>query len=449
MKSFLSALPASLTICVLLLLALFSCKKDPYELGFDLLPPSDTLNVLMTDTCTVEAYSVIQDSVRTDESSTVIMGSMLDPIYGKITAGFYSQVRLGIDAPDFGINPVLDSLVLILYYAGYYGDTTSLQSVKVYEISQDLIFDSSYWSNQRVATYSSLIGTQTFYPHPNDSVKVSGKMMAAHVRINLNKFSNYLGNKILYAPSDVLADNAAFINFFKGLHIESNPVNSGGALLNFSAGTSTTCMEIYFHNAESDSLSYQFLVDDKAARFTTIDHNDYLDASPDLKRQILNHDTAQGANQLFLEGLGGVKLKLRFPYMKDFGKNHLIAVNDALLMFSNKETDTTYAPPPSLTLLRQDSIGRVSFLADENEGQGYFGGIYNRSERSYYFRITQHIQKVIQHSYTNSFDLYILVNNPTTRDMPPYRVMLEGTKPTIPGSLANRFRLKLVYTRLL
>jgi len=449
LKSIIPGLTAKLSAGVLLLLSLFSCTKDPYELGFDLLPPSDTLNVLVTDTCTVEAYSVIQDSVRTDEASTVILGSMVDPIFGKTTAGFYSQMRLGADSPDFGINPVLDSLVLILYYAGHYGDTTMMQNVRVYEISEDVILDSSYWSNQRVAAYPALLGTETFYPRPSDSVKVSGKMMAAHLRINLNKFSNYLGDKFLYAPADVLAENSNFVKFFKGLYVESNPVSYGGALLNFSAGSSTSCLEIWFHNSESDSLSYQFPIDDKAARFTTIDHNGYLDASPELKRQILNHDTAMGANQLFLQGLGGVKLKLRFPYMKDFGKGHLIAVNDALLMFNNLETDTTYAPPPTLTMIRQDSIGRISFLADENEGTSYFGGIYNRTDRSYYFRFTQHIQKVIQHSYSNSFDLYLLVNNPTQRDMLPYRIMLEGTKPGIPGSLTNRFRLKMVYTRLL
>jgi hypothetical protein len=449
LKSFITSLPTSLFVGVLLVLALFSCKKDPYELGIDLLPPSDTLNVLMTDTCTVVAYSVRQDSIRTDESSNFIVGSMLDPVFGKSTAGFYTQVRLGTEGPDFGVNPVLDSLVLVLYYNGYYGDTTTMQNIKVYEISQDLILDSSYWSNQRVETYSSLLANQSFYPHPTDSVKVSGKTMAAHLRINLNRFTNYLGNKILYAPSDVLADNGSFVKFLKGLYVGTNPVSSNGALLNFSGGNSTSRLEIYFHNAESDSLQYDFLIDDKAARFTYIDHNGYLDASPDLKRQMLNHDTALGKNQLFLQGLAGVKLKLQFPYMKDFGKGHIIAINDALLMFSNMETDTTYAPPPQLTMFRQDSIGRISFLADENEGQSYFGGTYNKSNRTYFFRITQHIQKVIQHAYSNSFDLYILVNNPTKSDMPPYRIMLNGTNPFLPGSLSNRFRLKLIYTRLL
>jgi len=433
----------------LLILALFSCKKDPYELGIDLLPPSDTLNVLVTDTCTVVAFSVRNDSIRTDESSNFIVGSILDPVFGKSTAGFYSQVHLGSESPYFGQNPVLDSLVLVLFYNGYYGDTTTMQNIRVYEISQDLNIDSTYWSNQRVATYPSLLANKSFYPHPKDSVKVSGTNIAPHLRINLNKFTNYLGNKILYAPSDVLADNIAFANFFKGLYVEANPVNAAGALLNFSGGNSTSRVEIYFHNSESDSLIYDFMIDETAARFTYIDHNNYLDASPDLKRQILNHDSALGSEQIFLQGLGGVKLKLSFPYMKDFGKDHVIAINDALLMFSNMETDTTLAPPPQLTMFRQDSIGRISFLPDENEGEKYFGGTYNISSRTYFFRITQHIQKVIQHAYPESFDLYILVNNPVKTDMPPYRVMLNGTSPSIPGALTNRFRLKLIYTRLL
>jgi len=448
LKSFFASLPTTLLLGVLIVLSLFSCKKDPYELGIDLLPPSDTLNVLVTDTCTVVAYSVRQDSVRTDESSNFLIGSMVDPVFGKSTAGFYTQTRLGSEIPDFGENAVLDSLVLILYYNGYYGDTTTLQNIKVYEISEDLILDSSYWSNQRVATYSPILANQSFYPHPTDSVTVSGERMVAHLRINLNKFTNYLGEKLLYAPSDVLANNSSFVSFFKGLYVETHPVNANGALVNFSGGSSTSCLEIYYHNSENDSLNYQFVIDESAARFTYIDHNGYLNANSDLKREMLNHDTTLGAEKLFLQGLGGVKLRVRFPYMKNFADGHVIAIDDALLMFSDMETDTTLAPPPELSMFRQDSIGRISFLDDENEGQSYFGGTYNKTERTYFFRITRHIQKVIQHGYTNSFDLYIQVNDPSLLNMPPYRVMLNGTNPSLPGALTNRFRLKLLYTRL-
>lgn len=451
MKASPASLPVSLLFSILLILALFSCKKDPYEIGIDLLPPSDTLNVLTTDTCTVMAFSVGQDSIRTDEATSLALGCMLDPVFGKTSASFYTQLRLSSEGADFGKNPVLDSLVLCLYYNGYYGDTTTQQNVKVYELNQDLNIDSGYFSNQTATTYSNLIANLNFVPHPTDSVSVNGKKLRAHLRINLSRLNNYLGNKLLYAPASVLADNSSFLTFMKGLYLEASPVGYKGALLNFSTGDGSSRMTAYFHDGNdpaNDSLSYDFLLNDQCARFTHIDHHGYLDASPELKRQILSHDSAQGANQLFLQGLAGVRIKVKFPYMKTFGKGKVVAINDAVLMFKNPDSDTTLSPPPSLNLVRQDSIGRIAFLSDENEGTSYFGGTYNKSTRTYFFRITKHIQKVILGRYTNSFDLYILVNNPTKKELIPDRVTINGTRPAIPGTDENRFRLKLTYTKL-
>ncbi len=446
-----SASPSlSLATCILLLLVLFSCKKDPYEIGIDLLPPSDTLHVLTTDTCTVVAFSVGQDSIRTDEATSLALGSMLDPVFGKTTASFYTQLRLSSEGVDFGKNPILDSLVLCLYYNGYYGDTSTLQHVKVYELSQDLEIDSGYYSNQSAATYGNLLANMNFIPRPTDSVTVFGKKVRSHLRINLSKITSYFGNKLLYAPETVLDENSSFLKFMKGLYLEAGPTSYKGSLLNFTTGDGTSRMTMYFHDGddpENDSLSYDFLLNDQCARFTHIDHHGYLDASPELKRQILSHDSAQGAHQLFLQGLAGVRIKVKFPYMKNFAKDHLIALNDAVLMFKNPDPDTTLSPPPTLNLVRQDSIGRIAFLKDENEGSGYFGGTYNSSTRTYFFRITQHLQKVMLGSYTNSFDLYILVNNPTKKELIPDRVVINGTQ-IIPGSEEGRFKLKLTYTKL-
>ena len=115
MNHYQSKLPAALVIGMLLIIVLFSCKKDPYQIGYDLLPPSDTLNVKTTDTCTVEAFSMRVDSSRTDKTSSLVIGSMNDPWFGKTNTGFYSQVRLIAEGVDFGKNPVLDSLVLTLF----------------------------------------------------------------------------------------------------------------------------------------------------------------------------------------------------------------------------------------------------------------------------------------------------------------------------------------------
>lgn len=438
-------------IGLLLILAIFSCNKDPYEIGFDLLPPSDTLNVRTTDTCAVEAFSMKQDSVRTDKTSSLIMGSMMDPIFGKTTAGFYSQVQLSSEAIDFGKNPVLDSLVLMLFYNGYYGDTLTRQNVKVYEISENFVYDSVHFSNQRLETYPTVLADQDFVPNITDSVLVSDEKVAPHLRINLSKQTNYLGNKILNAPISALASNSAFIKFIKGLYVTGSPLSSNGALLNFSIASGFSKMVVYFHNGndpENDSLHFDMPLNQGCARFIQVDHNGYLDANQDLKQQILNHDSARGANNLFLQGMGGVKIKLKFPFIKDLGKGKIIAVNDAILQLKNMETDTTYAPPPALTMIRQDSAGRIGYLIDENEGSAYFGGTYDSKTRSYFFRLTQHIQKVVQNAYSNHFDLYIMVNTPVKSFITPNRIMLNGTKPLVPGDNGNRFQMKITYTVL-
>ncbi|MEI7500327.1 MAG: DUF4270 domain-containing protein [Bacteroidota bacterium] len=451
MNYFLSKLPASLLTGILVILVLFSCKKDPYEIGIDLLPPSDTLNVRTTDTCTLEAFSVRQDSTRTDKCSSLILGSMMDPVFGLTTSSFYTQLFLESEGADFGKNPVLDSVVLMLFYEGYYGDTLTRQNVKVYEISEDFFYDSTRFSNQHLGTYPTLLADQDFTPKVKDSVTVYKEKIAPHLRINLNKLTNYLGNKILYAPSGVLASNSAFLKFLKGLYVTAGPVNNKGALLNFSIANGISRMVLYFHDGNepnNDSLSYNMLLTEYSARFTHIDHNDYLNANQDLKQQILNHDSTQGTKQLFLQGMAGVKIKLKFPFMKNFAQGKILAINDAILELKNLETDTIYSPPSSLSIIRQDSIGRIGYLIDESEGATYFGGTYNSTTRSYFFRLTQHMQKVIMDSYSDHFDLYLVANNPLQSLISPNRIILNGTNPLIPGGLTNRLKLKLTYTVL-
>jgi hypothetical protein len=451
LNAYLSKLPASLLIGFLFILAIYSCKKDPYEIGFSLLPPSDTLNVRTTDTITVEAFSMRQDSIRTDKTAALTIGSIMDPIFGLSTVGFYSQVRLSSEEVDFGKNPVLDSLVLMMFYSGYYGDTLTRQNVKVYEISEDFSYDSLHFSNQRLATYPTVLADQDFVPHYSDSVTVYKEKVPAHLRINLSKQTNYLGQKILDAPADALASNAAFVKFVKGIYVTASPVSNKGALLNFSISNGISKMVAYFHNSTdpgNDSLHYDLLLSQSSARFISVDHHGYLNASQDLKQQILNKDSAQGMNKLFLQGMGGVKIKLKFPYFKDFAKGKVIAINDAILQLKNMEVDTTMAPPPVLTMVRQDSVGRIGYLVDDNEGSAYFGGTYDGTNHSYFFRMTQHMQNIVQNSYSNHFELYIMVNTPVVNAATPNRIMLYGTKPQVPGENGNRFQMKITYTVL-
>jgi hypothetical protein len=206
-------------------------------------------------------------------------------------------------------------------------------------------------------------------------------------------------------------------------------------------------MVLYFHNESQDSLSYTYLLNQSSARFLHIDHNQYFDASQPLKQQALNRDTLLGKDFLYLEALGGMRIKFRMPYIMNFAKNKNIAINDALILFQNPSTDTTLQPPSKLVLVR-DTAGIYRNVIDELEGSSYFGGTYNTTTRNYFFRLTRYVQKLITGYYATNNELYIMANDPSSAIVYPNRVTVTGYNPSLPGARASRFRLQITYTLL-
>jgi len=443
--------PWTLLAGFLLLTAIVACNKDPFTVGFNLLPPTDTIGITTTDTVTVQAYSMLVDSVRSDETVNNLLGSLMDPVFGKTSASFYAQFRLPIEGIDFGASPVMDSLVLLLYYEGYYGDTTTMQHVKVYELSQDLYYDSSYYSNQTANHYGTLLADQDYRPRPTDSVTIWGKKTAPHLRINLSKNTNYLGNKLLFAPTGVLASNTEFIKFMKGLAIMSSPVEENGAFISYSTGTTASKMVLYFHNQTSgqgDSLHYDFIIDASAARFNNFNHYNYENASIDFQQQVLNHDTALGQESLYLQGMAGVKMKVRLPYIKSFAHGKPIAINNAQLFFDNADVSSSLAPPENLTMVMYDTAGGLNFVLDAGEGTNYYGGTYDSATSGYWFRLTRHIQNLIDNDTMVNRDLYILATNPLKTTLFTNRAVIHGTNPNVAQNGSARMRMKIIYTVL-
>lgn len=450
MKSNQSRILVLLASLVVLFLLVYSCKKDPYKVGINLLPPSDTLNVSTSDTASFIAHSSLQDSLRTDKTSTNILGSLMDPVFGSTTASWYMQYWLSAEAPDFGKNPVLDSVVLMIPYGKIYGDSNSIQTLNVYELSQDIHYDSAYYSNQSARTYGIRLANYSFKPAPHDSLTIGGAKkpnIPPHIRINLSKNTNYFGKKLLSGQAYMVV-NTSFLSFMKGLYIESERVPFGGALLSFDPTSTLSNIVLYYRNPpDTAKHQYIFVGSPYSGRFNHIDHNHYVSSTNDFKQQVLQHDTVLGRDKLYIQGLGGVRVQLRMPFLKNFAKTGKIAINSAVLTVTNAETDTTLQPPVKLTLVVVDSVGHIGFLPDESEGSAYFGGSYNTSARTYKFRITRHLQQILDGTVKN-YDFYLLANDPTVNVLVPNRVILAGTKPQLPGLSGDHMRLEVIYTRL-
>jgi len=435
-------------IALLMIFALLGggCTNDPAKIGIDIQPDSDKLNIFSTDTITVVAHSVYVDSVRTDETSRTMIGSYYDPVFGVSTSSLNLQLILSSAAVELGESPVLDSMVMSLEYSSValsgdddlmaYGDTTSPQTFRVYELDETIYADSVYYSNFEVAVKSEEIGAITFEPRPTDSITIDSTRYKARLSIKL--YDSFV-QKFRDASEDNLSSLENFLEFFKGMRIAPDEVSSGGSMLFFNAASVFTRMTLYYSNAEEDSLEYYFPIGSSSARFMNFDHN-YNLASPEFQNQ-LNGDTALGSQNFYLKSMAGVATIIEIPYLKNFNNLNGIALNEAKITIPDNNPDDELIPPSELILYGINNEGQNTLIIDQLEGTEYFGGIYEESPGRVIFRITQHLQRSLTND-TIPLKFYLGVSGASIL---PNRMVCKGNSP-LDGS--QGLKMELIYTNL-
>ncbi len=421
---------------------LSSCYKSPKQLGAEILPQNSKLKIFYSDTCTIFAHSEKIDSVRTDVAAAKenIVGSIVDPVFGTTTAGFYTQFLMTSNGHDFGENPVLDSLVLQLRYSKTFGDTNTLITLHAYEMKESIYFDTMYYSNYTVPVYGKDYSNYRFAPRPHDSIPVGMDTINEIIRIRLSDIYPDLGNKILNATEDDLQDNEHFSEYFKGLYIVAEPVQQEGVLLFFDLISHYSNLTVYYSNDEDDSLKYSFLMSGITARINRFERN-FSKASQEFKQQVIEGDTSLGDKLLYVQGLGGVKTIITIPYIRDYAKLGTIGINEAILELPGYQTEPFYEFPRKMVLIQRLEDNDVGLLIDQFEGERYFGGFYNASRNVYEFRITRYIQSLLLDSTAINNGFYLFVSGGTAN---PERFIFNGPRPE--ADTLNALRLKIVYT---
>jgi len=420
-----------------------ACNKEPETIGLEL-QSGNNPQIFHTDNLLVASHSVREDSVRTDETTNNLLGSYWDPVFGMTTAGFATQIRLSENGYSFGANPVLDSLILFLDYNGYYGDTNSAVSIKIFELSEKLNLDSTYYSVDEASDYGVEIGSKVFYPRPKTNVIIQGETEVPQLMVRL---SDELGNRFLTASSSVFADNDSFLEYFYGLKLVTEPVTSpfSGSMLYFNLVSSASGAIIYFHNDSQDSLQFPFIINDKAARFTSYTH-DYNLGSYEFRNQLgfgMDADTSLGKEKVYLQAMGGIKVKIRLPDITKIADSGRVAVNEAKLTLNGApDNNDGYGAPAQLALIKITEDGSSALLDDQF--QNYFGGVYDSTNNQYIFRITRHVQKLIN-GIEKDYGMYLLI---TRASYIGDRFELIGTDPSDVTLTGKRLKLGVTYTRV-
>ncbi len=421
-----------------------SCEKPEEDIGLQVQPEEDNLNVVVVDTTTVVAFAVMEDSIRTDELSLSLLGSYQDPEFGVVGTEMYTHIRLSAVDPLTGLNVndlVMDSVVLSLVYdEDHYGNLDE-QSFSVYRVTEDFVVDSPYYSNQHVAFDADNLakpGFNVITPNKTDYVPVGNDSVLPHLRLRLKES---FGEEIFFneAGTGSYASSEAFVEFFKGLHLTATPTSllpgSGGVLYLDLMHTESKMTVYYRDTANQDTLSFDFTINSSSARFN---HFTHTYTGTNIANQF--SDTTQGNQSVYVQAAAGVKTKIWFPYIKNYVDSGNIAINKAELVFPIASgSTTTYLPPERLFILGVDSAGQEVFIADQFEGDLHVDGYLSADGTEYRIKVTRHITELLT-GQTEDNGLYIVAG---LSGVSANRVVINGLQ----SMATEKLRLELTYSK--
>lgn len=408
----------------------FSGCNETNELGMDLLPSSDIIqikNTIIKDD--IAAYTFREDSVKTDESAHSLLGSFTDPKFGNTTIDFATQFRLSA-YPDYGTNPVVDSVKLYLYYRSIYGDTVTAQRFRVYELESSINVDEDYYEDVDLKSMAStqLLGELEFTPQ----IALDSTTSDTLYQLITLPLDNSLGEKLAGADSLQMINNDIFLEFFKGLYIESEKVTGeGGAILSLDAASSSSfqgsALVVYYNNSENadagDTLSMPYIITSFSARVNHIEH-DYSGTAFEANLSMeTNPDSL-----IYIQATGGLQSKITIDNISNWTDSTDVAINKAELIF---QVDTlasdieNFSPPTQLLFIAIDEDGNEYLPVDYLFSPTFYGG-YMYDDYTYRFNITQHVQQIIDGIVVNN-GFYLTTAKKSSQ---ANRVILKGSAST-------------------
>jgi hypothetical protein len=391
------------------LLTILNACNDTSDLGMDLLPSTDLIEVKnLVEKDKFSAYTFTEGPLQTDEPSRSLLGSFNDPVFGISTIDFATQFRL-FDMPDYGTNPVADSVKLFLYYRLVYGDTITPQTFSVYELDTYMDIDDTYSQDIDLSAYATdfLLGQRTYTPVVRlDSASRDTFFQLISIPLDIS-----LGEKLVNAPDSLMADNDVFLQYFKGLLIKSTPqTTAGGSILTLEAVYSNnwqgSALVVYYNNDENiaeeepDTLLNPYLISPFSVRVNEIRH----DYSGTAFFNNLNQDTSEDS-LIYVQATGGLKSKIYIDQLSSWRDSANVAINKAELVFQvdtvRSEVDK-YPPPSQLLFTYVNEDGEERLPADFAFSPLFYGGRIDTTDHTYRFNITQHLQEILDGDVTNN-----------------------------------------------
>lgn len=418
-----------------------SCKKDHNVLGADVQPASDQLGAMYSDTSVIFAYTSGYDSIPSFNDRYKFLGSNHDPVFGRTDVGIYTNINIpnAVTNVSFGDDANLVSSEIILAVSGLeiHGDAIAALSYSVFPVTNVLDKNQPYYThNKSQHSKNSLLGSY------NGTISVMNDKLVLRIPIDFNFAKSVLNNP------QYLVDDATLQSTYKGFYITAegtnlNPLNQQGYIAKFDLEDEVSGFYLYYQNGTPsparENKKFQFTfggVD--ASRYNTVTYHKGTISNASLYSQLVDKDTTKGKQNLFLKGLGGSKVKLYIPGLKNYSDSFPVSVNRAELIVNVDPSFSTnginYDPPPKLTLVAIDeSTGVESYAIDQltDTDLARYDGNYNSDNNRYVFNIARHVQAILRGTRKNN-GFYLVVADPSPlltarRDNYTERVIVGGS----------------------
>lgn len=375
-------------ISAIIFLTVFSCENQD-EMGHGIIPESDYAAVTVTDTVEVEAFTEYDDTLYAAYKNYMTAGIISDPVFGKTETSFaikFSNTSYGQYKEGAVVDSVVLSLGLDTTSQRFYGDSLSNFKLQVFPVVKVMNPNERFYQNTDFEDYydKTPVGEVEFLPS-----QIKNRLTI--------KLDNSYGEKIIKAAADTTFDENIC-----GLYFKAAEDNNSNTVTRFyyNSRTSDFYYNVYYH-AEGDTASSDVLYSLSATDINiNLAKHDYTGT------ELESIDTVNQAQYVYLQGLTGTKIRLKFPNVKALLPNDgsYFSLIRAQLIVPLADTSVSYEDKfqamPYLYCTGKTSDGTDLYF-NELYDRDYYGNVTNyhgfgiTSEHCYSINMTGRIQNLL------------------------------------------------------
>jgi hypothetical protein len=393
-----------------------SCKKDTNTLTVGFINPDSSFNS-NSESVFLNSCTTTMDSLNSRLDLLSILGAVYDPIFGKSQATILTSFSIPNGAATFSFGDAakvkVDSVVLQLRIGNdstYTGNPDAIHDIKVYELTEKLSSDSTYFSNRNYLKSSTVIGTYNNKFSPYDSIKntylYSQAIIPACMRI---KMSDGFRLKIQNQPTFKQED---FYDIFKGFAIvdESNFALGEGGMWYLNLYSPYTNLVVYYRN-DTTHLRAEFPIQFSNAKYNKFENNSVSLTQP----KTVRFNAAQQRDIGYLQSIAGTKIRVFIPdsVLNRLAASPQLAIQKAEIVVKALDgfDDDKFRIPKYLVLEASDSLGKSFNTIDaflETNNYAYLGGFENN--REYRFNMARELNFILSNLRLGKGNLHYGLN---------------------------------------